>query len=474
MRHFADPVACVRRQVFGDQTESNRMFRRPLCCAEVFAMLSIAKTLFGSLLVAGCLSCAAQAQGLSEPTLDAAHAAEIDARVLSIGHPRDEAIASFTERLVAGLETPRERLYAIYRWVARYIDYDVESYLSGRLMGAGGADNTFRSGRSVCNGYADLLVEMGKVAGLRIEKVEGHAKGFGPGLTTASLQDKENHAWNAVELDGRWYLLDVTWDSGGVDAATRAFVKRSGEPIYFLAQPDLFVTTHYPSAAQWQLLPQPLSFEHFLGRTKLRPDLRRWGVDPSAHVDEHIVSADDMYAFDFGASALRLQATLMQGSQVVSGNWSFQIRTPEGGSRLLLAAPTPSEYRATIFSSPDPQATQLEPVLDYTVQFAHAGRFPYGFPQAYSGYYAQKVELASPLDGRLRAGEPVRFKLRLPDAEKVTVFQGNNIISELTPVDGYYTAEVCLPEGQVDVAVILKGGTQYAGILSYQVAGAGR
>jgi len=204
MRHFADPVACVRRQVFGDQTESNRMFRRPLCCAEVFAMLSIAKTLFGSLLVAGCLSCAAQDQGLSEPTLDAAHAAEIDARVLSIGHPRDEAIASFTERLVAGLETPRERLYAIYRWVARYIDYDVESYLSGRLMGAGGAENTFRSGRSVCNGYADLLVAMGKAAGLRIEKVEGHAKGFGPGLTTASLQDKENHAWNAVELDGRW------------------------------------------------------------------------------------------------------------------------------------------------------------------------------------------------------------------------------------------------------------------------------
>ncbi len=56
-------------------------------------------------------------------------------------------------------------------------------------------------GEGICSGYTDtfkLLADM-----LRIENTV---------VTGTALAQREEHAWNMVKLDGKWYHIDCTWD----------------------------------------------------------------------------------------------------------------------------------------------------------------------------------------------------------------------------------------------------------------------
>lgn len=58
-------------------------------------------------------------------------------------------------------------------------------------------------GKAICAGYALILHEALKYVGMKSQYVRG--------------QDKENgHAWNQVQIDGKWYNADPTWDSSAV------------------------------------------------------------------------------------------------------------------------------------------------------------------------------------------------------------------------------------------------------------------
>lgn len=54
-------------------------------------------------------------------------------------------------------------------------------------------------GDAVCNGYAEALQLLFMCAGIKSQFVTGTADGI-------------DHAWNLVELDGKWYHVDATWD----------------------------------------------------------------------------------------------------------------------------------------------------------------------------------------------------------------------------------------------------------------------
>ncbi len=57
-------------------------------------------------------------------------------------------------------------------------------------------------------------------------------------LVTGKTDEGENHAWNQVKIDGKWYNLDVTWDDTDVENDIRR--------IYFLCDDEFFGETHFP------------------------------------------------------------------------------------------------------------------------------------------------------------------------------------------------------------------------------------
>ncbi len=53
--------------------------------------------------------------------------------------------------------------------------------------------------RAVCAGYAIAYAHLLRRAGIPADYI---------------VSDYEDHAWNAVQIDGKWYHVDVTWDDG--------------------------------------------------------------------------------------------------------------------------------------------------------------------------------------------------------------------------------------------------------------------
>lgn len=90
---------------------------------------------------------------------------------------------------------------------------------------------------AVCNGYAEALQLLFLCCGIKSQFVIGTADGV-------------DHAWNLVELDGKWYHLDATWDDPKPDQGGDAL------HAYFNVSDEVMGTSHtwnrenYPKA-EW-------------------------------------------------------------------------------------------------------------------------------------------------------------------------------------------------------------------------------
>lgn len=81
------------------------------------------------------------------------------------------------------------------------------------------------NGDAVCNGYAEALQLLFTCAGLKSQFVIGTADGI-------------DHAWNLVELDGKWYHVDATWNDPTPDQG-----KKTVHP-YFNVTDEIIEQSH--------------------------------------------------------------------------------------------------------------------------------------------------------------------------------------------------------------------------------------
>jgi len=63
-----------------------------------------------------------------------------------------------------------------------------------------------------------------------------------------------NHSWNAVHIDGSWFLLDCHWATRHDDTDD---VKYDYDDFYFLTDPGEMIFSHFPKDPAWQLLETP-------------------------------------------------------------------------------------------------------------------------------------------------------------------------------------------------------------------------
>ena len=187
--------------------------------------------------------------------------AELHPAVTSLPASAEVSIASVA-RYIAQRETdPWMRVKALHDYVADRVSYDVEA-LRSKTYPPQDAETVFRTRRSVCAGYANLLAAMGTASGEEIVVVGGDSRTSGGELTG------QGHAWNAARIGGRWVLLDATWDAGPVTDGR--FVKRYSTDFLF-APPEVLGLSHFPDEEQWQLRHPALSRGEFLRQPMMRP-----------------------------------------------------------------------------------------------------------------------------------------------------------------------------------------------------------
>ncbi len=118
-----------------------------------------------------------------------------------------------------------QKLQALYDWEAHTSHYDYVSFSNGQSTPKRkkqDAVHVLKYGMAVCEGYADLYTAFARLAGVK---------------ATFQYSRNLNHNWTEVYYDGKWRMIDVTWDDttneGSVDKKPT-----SENYSYFLIDPN--------------------------------------------------------------------------------------------------------------------------------------------------------------------------------------------------------------------------------------------
>ena len=189
-----------------------------------------------------------------------------------------------SQKLSEGLTNDYDKVRAFYVWIARNIDYDLIGYIH-KTKGGQSINEVMRSGKAMCTGFSLLFNYFCEEANIKSVIIEGYAKGYG--YKKNQKFDKPNHAWNAVKVYDRWYLLDVTWATGNPENLSK-HLKKIDINTFFLTDPDVFIKTHLPEDPSWQLLSQKISLREF--------ELDQYNNNTEWHFNAY--TADDYHGMD--------------------------------------------------------------------------------------------------------------------------------------------------------------------------------
>lgn len=129
--------------------------------------------------------------------------------------------------------TDEEKLKAIYQWVTKNISYDYEAYQEQKTE-LKPASLIIQEKKGMCCEYSFVVAALARAAGLEARVVFGQAR-------TNKNSPSVYHAWNEVNLNGKWVSLDSTWDAGYIKNGK--FVTKP-QLKYFNLDPKVFAQTH--------------------------------------------------------------------------------------------------------------------------------------------------------------------------------------------------------------------------------------
>ena len=138
---------------------------------------------------------------------------KVDITNIKFGKKKDKSDASLiVSKIVNDKASEKEKFDAIFYWVAKNINYDESYFYTVSESGPETIKSILKTKKTICLGYAQLMDSLCQLAGISNVTVFGYAKGEFYDVGDSIYG--HNHAWNAVKLDGLWYVYDVTWSHG--------------------------------------------------------------------------------------------------------------------------------------------------------------------------------------------------------------------------------------------------------------------
>jgi transglutaminase/protease-like cytokinesis protein 3 len=136
------------------------------------------------------------------------------------------------------------------------------------------------------------------VARIKCEVISGYAKGYGYKPGDEIGRGETNHAWNAVEIEGQWFLVDSTWAAGSINSSNR--FEKSFSNFYFLTDPEKFIVSHFPQDPKWQLLNDQINLSEFKMLVKPSKSFYEQGLS-LVNYKEAVINADGEVEIQFKA-----------------------------------------------------------------------------------------------------------------------------------------------------------------------------
>lgn len=141
-------------------------------------------------------------------------------------------------------------------WIIKNIKYDksqVRQLKRNKIP-----SEVVRDRSAVCGGYSALFKHFCDEAQIPCFYIKGYARG---NIIERTFKKKHlRHAWNAVYVDGKWELWDVTW----MQTELKNLDKKAPFFKWANTAPKEFSKTHFPDNPMWQMLDNPKNKKEFI------------------------------------------------------------------------------------------------------------------------------------------------------------------------------------------------------------------
>lgn len=104
--------------------------------------------------------------------------------------------------LTKNLKTDAEKVEAIHSYIINSYTYDYNKAKTVQPGYVPDINSTFNSKNGICYDYSALFAAMLRSQGIPSKLVKGNTSYF-----------TEYHAWNEVQVDGKWIIIDTTYDA---------------------------------------------------------------------------------------------------------------------------------------------------------------------------------------------------------------------------------------------------------------------
>lgn len=179
-----------------------------------------------------------------------------DALTIQIPVNSTHSVEDIASHIKNNFSHDEEKVRAAFYWISQNISYDVSAmhkvdfYENEQQL----VTEALKNRKGVCMHYAVLFDHICKLAGVKSHWVGGFTR-------QNDKLDALPHAWNVVNIYGKWQTIDPTWGSGQVKNGK--FVRKLNNS-YFDTKPEDFIRTHCPLDPMWQLLTYPVSNTAFI------------------------------------------------------------------------------------------------------------------------------------------------------------------------------------------------------------------
>jgi hypothetical protein len=181
--------------------------------------------------------------------------ATIDQKMAAIPENQTATTSGIADYINSNFKTETEKIRAVFYWTASNISYDVPNMYqlntdSSQLK----IENALKLRAGVCIHYSEIFNDIANKVGVKTFIIGGYTKQNNQLATLA-------HAWNASQVDGKWFLFDATWGAGFVEK--NLFTKKLNN-AFFKVEPSKMIASHMPFDYMWQFLNSPITNQEFI------------------------------------------------------------------------------------------------------------------------------------------------------------------------------------------------------------------
>ena len=348
----------------------------------------------------------------------------------------------------------KERAFVLFKWIGQNVDYDLKNKNLGKSVDCS-KEGVFKSGKTVCSGFANLYQDIALYLDLNVVCIHCYAKGAGyiPGEKITALST--NHEYNAINLDGKWYPIDATWGAG--HSIGNKYIREFNK-FYFLADPELLIKTHFPSDEKWQLTEKTYKLSEFEKWPKVYSEFFQYGFrhfyPEEGYFELNNTNSSKIIVFGENMKKKGVMCSIYllgdnNKEKEIDKKLSF-INFFDNKIEISCSFNKKGKYLVHLLGNEGDSAIHTS-IISYTIKVANDSKNIMTYPEIYQGH--ELINIIQPLNGRLKSGEKVKFKM-ISDIEKILI-RGDGIDETLVKnEEGFFEKDIIIkgkPGGKISV-----------------------